>query len=61
MVLSLVAVARMHAEVWPESAAEERAVQRDLLAFARIYDRFASRLGPARPVVDRARRESTDG
>ena len=61
MVLALVAVARMHAAEWPASHREELALQAELLAFARIYDRFASRVGPPRPVVDGARRGPTDG
>lgn len=50
MVLALVAVTRSYGGASPSSLSEEVADKAELMAFARIYETFASSFAPARPV-----------
>ena len=52
MVLTMIAVCRRYGGLIPADAAEEQLHQRELLAFARVYERFAARSGPPRPWAD---------
>ena len=51
MVLALVAVARAYGSVEPSSDEEQQQGLAILGAFTRIYERFAAKFGPARPIL----------
>ncbi len=53
MVLALVAVVRAFGSVKVASAAKERGALEELGSFARIYERFAAKTGPARLILPR--------
>ncbi|MEM6797495.1 MAG: hypothetical protein AAF725_26240, partial [Acidobacteriota bacterium] len=50
MVLALIAVTRSYGSASPASVSQERADTSELMAFARIYEAFASSFAPFRPV-----------
>ncbi len=49
MVLTMIAVCRYYGGMTPTDEVEERLHQRELAAFARIYEGFAGHYGPPRP------------
>ena len=51
MALALIAVTRAYASVEPSSEEDRRQGLEVLGAFARIYERFAAKSGPARPIL----------
>ena len=52
MVLMMIAVCRYYGALIPQSLAEEQQHREEMLAFARVYERFAERFGPSRPWGD---------
>lgn len=52
MAMTLITVCRFYGGAVPVDLEEERRLQREMLAFARVYERFAGQFGPARPWSD---------
>ncbi|MEM9557682.1 MAG: hypothetical protein AAGC60_25715 [Acidobacteriota bacterium] len=52
MAMAMISVARAYGSSRPHSLPDEERARAELLAFARLYDQFVARFGPARPPLE---------